>query len=126
MCGFDGTRLVLSDMTEVFRIQTKQRGAQAGSFTGTGTIRDEVFVLDQLDADGQVVRTFTGTGDEYAAMRGTGAAGPVSDRSVDLRVDFRGRSEDGHRLDFGIDLRVRTAHDGEQTFEAEVSSCRVR
>lgn len=126
MCGFDGTRLVLSDMRETFFIQEHERGAQAGAFTGTGTILDETFVLDQLDAEGNVVRTFTGTGDEYARFRGTGAAGQVADQSVNLRVTFRGDSEDGVRVDFGIRMRMTVDHDGVPSFAAEVDHCRTR
>ena len=123
MCGFAGTRLVLSDMRETFFIQEKQNGAQAGAFTGIGKILDESFVLTQYDESGAEVRTYTGTGDEYAQFRGTGASGQQADTAVNLRVVFRGASPDGHRVSFSLKLRVRAAQD---RFEAAVDSCHVR
>lgn len=119
MCGFAGTRLVLSDMREVFFIQEKQRGAQAGSATGIGKILDETFVLTQYDESGAEVRTFTGTGDEYAQFKGT----MDGEQQVNLRVMFRGSSDDGHQVSFSIKLRVRPALD---RFEGSVDSCHVR
>lgn len=119
MCGFAGTRLVLSDMREVFFIQEKQRGAQAGSATGIGKILDETFVLTQYDESGAEVRTFTGTGDEYAQFKGT----MDGEQQVNLRVMFRGSSDDGHQVSFSIKLRVRPALD---RFEGIVDSCHVR
>ena len=119
MCGFAGTRLVLSDMREVFFVQEKERGAQAGSSTGIGKILDETFVLTQYDDSQNPVRTFTGTGDEYAQFRGT----LDGEQQVNLRVIFRGASEDGHRLAFSIKLRVRPS---QERFEAAVDSCHVR
>jgi hypothetical protein len=128
MCGFAGSALTLSEMDETFFIQSKENGAKAGSFTGTGKILDESFTLVQYDEGGRAVRTFTGTGDEYAQMRGSGAAGPMADQSVNLRVRFRGESADGHDLAFSLKLRMRTdAQTGEVTkFEAAVDQCHVR
>lgn len=127
MCGFDGTRLILSDMTETFFIQSKQQGAKAGSFTGTGKILDEKFELTQYDASGNAVRVFTGTGDEYAQFRGTGNAGQQADTSVNLRVIFRGASDDGTRLSFSIKLRMRVdPRTGQPVrFDAAVDGCHV-
>ena len=119
MCGFAGTRLVLSDMREVFFIQEKQRGAQAGSSTGIGKILDETFELTQYDEQGAAVRTFTGTGDEYAQFKDT----VDGDQAVNLRVMFRGDSADGQHLSFSIKLRVRPA---QERFEGTVDSCHVR
>ena len=119
MCGFAGTRLVLSDMREVFFIQDKQRGARAGSSTGIGKILDETFELTQYDENGARVRTFTGTGDEYAQFKGS----IDGDQQVNLRVVFRGASEDGQRLSFSLKLRVRPA---QERFEAAVDSCHVQ
>ena len=123
MCGFAGTRLVLSDMRETFFIQEKQSGAQAGSFTGIGKILDETFVLTQYDESGAEVRTYAGTGDEYAQFRGTGASGQQADTAVNLRVVFRGASPDGHRLSFSLKMRVRAA---QERFEATIDSCHAR
>ncbi len=122
MCGFAGSALTLANMDEVFGIQTKERGAAAGSFTGTGKILGETFVLEQLAADGTVVRTFTGTGTELAQFRGTGAAGQQADLSVNLRVAFRGTAEDGTRITFTIKARMRAA---QERFDASVDSCRL-
>jgi hypothetical protein len=119
MCGMAGTRLVLDDMREVFFIQEKTRGAQAGTATGTGKILDETFVLTEYDAAGAEVRTFTGTGDEYAQFK-TATDGS---QQVNLRVIFRGASADGHQVDFSVKLRVRPAQD---RFEGAVDSCHVR
>jgi hypothetical protein len=123
MCGFAGTRLVLSDIRETFFIQEKQNGARAGTFTGVGKILDETFVLTQHDESGAEVRTYTGTGDEYAQFRGTGANGQQADTAVNLRVVFRGASPDGHRLSFSLKMRVRAAQD---RYEATIDSCQVR
>jgi hypothetical protein len=119
MCEMAGTRLVLSDMREVFFIQEKVRGAQAGTATGIGKILDETFVLTQYDETGAEVRTFTGTGDEYAQF----TQWTDDSQQVNLRVVFRGASADGHQVDFGIKLRVRPAQD---RFEATVDSCHLR
>lgn len=119
MCGMAGTRLVLSDMREVFFIQEKARGAQAGTASGIGKILDETFELTQYDESGAEVRTFTGTGDEYAQFK-TATDGS---QQVNLRVMFRGESADGHQVDFGIKLRVRPAQD---RFEATVDGCHLR
>ena len=119
MCGFAGTRLVLSDMREVFFVQDKPRGAQAGTSTGIGKILDETFALTQYDEQGAAVRTFTGTGDEYAQFKGT----VDGEQQVNLRVVFRGASDDGHQLSFSLKLRVRPA---QQRLEAAVDSCHVR
>lgn len=128
MCGFAGSALTLANMDEVFGIQTKTRGAQAGSFTGIGKILDETFTLRQLAADGTVLRTFTGAGTELAQMRGTGEAGQQADVSVNLRVAFRGAAEDGTKIAFTIKARLRTAADGSdrpERFDAAVTSCRL-
>jgi hypothetical protein len=127
MCGFAGTKLILSDMTERFLIQAKQQGAQAGSFTGTGKILDETFELTQYDAAGNTVRVFTGAGDELAQFRGTGASGQQADTSVNLRVSFRGASDDGTKLSFSLKLRMRVDQKtGVPTkFEAAVDGCHV-
>jgi hypothetical protein len=119
MCGMAGTRLVLSDMREVFFVQEKTRGAQAGTSTGIGKILDETFVLTQYDAAGAEVRTFTGTGDEYAQF----TQATDGSQQVNLRVMFRGDSPDGHRLSFSLKLRVRPAQD---RFEAAVDSCHTQ
>jgi hypothetical protein len=121
MCGFAGSALTLADMDEVFGIQTKTRGAAAGSFTGTGKILGETFELEQLAADGTVLRTFTGDATELAQFRGTGQAGQQADVSVNLRVSFRGSAEDGTRIAFSIKARMRAAQD---RFDAAVDSCR--
>jgi hypothetical protein len=122
MCGFEGSALTLANMDEVFFIQTKDRGAKAGSFTGTGKILDETFTLQQLAADGTVIRTFTGTGTELAQMRGTGDAGQQADISVNLRVAFRGAAEDGTKITFTIKARLRAE---QQRFDAAVDGCRL-
>lgn len=122
MCGFEGSALTLANMDEVFFIQTKTRGAQAGSFTGTGKILNETFTLQQLAADGTVIRTFTGTGTELAQMRGTGDAGQQADVSVNLRVAFRGAAEDGTKITFTIKARMRAEQD---RFDAAVDGCRL-
>jgi len=122
MCGFAGSALVLADMDEVFGIQTKERGAAAGSFTGTGKILGETFRLDQLSADGTVLRTFTGNATELAQFRGTGEAGQQADLSVNLRVSFRGTAGDGTRIAFTIKARMRAAQD---RFQAAVDGCRL-
>ena len=127
MCGFAGTKLVLSDMTETFFVQSKQNGAKAGSFTGTGKILDETFQLTQYDAAGNTVRVFNGTGDEYAQFRGTGDAGQQADLSTNLRVIFRGASADGTKLSFSIKMRMRVdATTGVPTrMDAAVDGCHV-
>jgi hypothetical protein len=122
MCGFEGSALTLANMDEVFFIQTKTRGAQAGSFTGTGKILNETFTLQQLGSDGTVLRTFTGTGTELAQMRGSGDAGQQADISVNLRVVFRGVAEDGTKITFTIKARMRAEHD---RFDAAVDGCRL-
>ncbi len=124
MCGFAGTKLVLSDMTETFFLQENPK---KGSFTGTGKILDETFELTQYDGDGNIVRVYQGTGDEYAQFRGTGAQGYSADLSANLRVMFRGASDDGTRLSFSIKMRLRfDKQTGEPVrFEAAVDSCHV-
>jgi hypothetical protein len=122
MCGFAGSALTLANMDEVFGIQTKTRGAQAGSFTGTGKILNETFTLRQLSEDGMVIRAFTGTGTELAQMRGSGEAGQQADISVNLRVAFRGTAEDGTKITFTIKARLRAEQD---RFEAAVDGCRL-
>ncbi len=124
MCGFAGTRLVLSNMTETYFIQENLR---TGSFTGMSKILDETFELTQYDAAGNVVRVYEGTGDEYAQFRGTGAEGYSANVSANLRVMFRGASEDGSRLSFSIKMRLRfDKQTGEPVrFEAGVDGCHV-
>ncbi len=124
MCGFAGTKLVLSDMTETFFLQDNP---QTGSFTGIGKILDETFELTQYDAEGNEVALFHGTGDEYAQFRGTGDQGYKADLSANLRVMFRGASDDGTRLAFSIKMRLRFDHrTGELTrFDAAVDGCHV-
>ena len=122
MCGFEGSALTLSNMDEVFFMQTKTSGAQAASLTGNGKIVNETFTLQQLTADGTVLRTFTGTGTELAQMRGTGEAGQQADVSVNLRVAFRGVAEDGTKIAFTIKARMRAEHD---RFDTAVDGCRL-
>lgn len=122
MCGFSGTRLVLDNMDEVFGINTKERGAKAGSFTGTGKILDETFMLDELDADGDVVRTYAGKAVELAEFRGTGDAGQFADIATNLTVRMQGESPDGHKLGFMLRAKM-LAPQGK--FELGVSSCHV-
>jgi hypothetical protein len=124
MCGFAGTKLVLSNMIETYFIQ---HNPKTGSFTGIGKILDETFELTQYDADGNVVRVYRGTGDEYAQFRGTGADGNRADISANLRVIFRGASDDGTRLSFSIKLRIRFDKEtGEPVrFDAAVDGCHV-
>jgi hypothetical protein len=122
MCGFAGSALTLDHMDEVFGIQTKERGAAAGTFTGTGKILGETFVLDQLAQDGTVVRTFAGNATELAQFRGTGQEGQQADLSTNLRVSFRGTAADGTRIAFTIKARMRAAQD---RYEAAVDGCRL-
>jgi hypothetical protein len=122
MCGFAGSALTLAHMDEVFGIQSKERGAAAGTFTGTGKILGETFALEELAADGTVVRTFTGSATELAQFRGTGEAGQQADLSTNLRVSFRGTAGDGTRIAFSIKVRMRAAQD---RYEAAVDGCRL-
>lgn len=78
--------------------------------------------MQQLDSDGVVLRTFTGSATELAQFRGTGEAGQQADVSVNLRVSFRGAAEDGTRIAFTIKARLRAAQD---RFDAAVDSCRL-
>jgi hypothetical protein len=126
MCGFAGTKLVLSNMTETYFVQ---ENPNTGSFTGIGKILNETFQLTQFDANGDVVRVYRGTGDEYAQFRGTGSEGSYrADVSANLRVIFRGASDDGTRLSFSIKLRIRFDKEtGEPSrFEAAVDGCHLK
>lgn len=121
MCGFVQPTLELSDMRETFFIQTHRDG----STTGTGKLLDETFELTERAPDGTPLRTFHGQGDEYAQMSGT-ATGDMA--LVNLRVVFRGTSEDGRHLSFTIAARLRTdRRTGELTrMDGHVQTCAVR
>ncbi len=122
MCDFDRPTLQLSNMPEVFGIQEKLRGAAAGSTTGIGKILDETFELTEYSADRQPVRVYRGTGDEYAQFRHS-APGVIE--SVNLRVVFRGASDDGRRLDVTLQARLRMGAEG-PVLKAEVQTCHTR
>jgi hypothetical protein len=125
LCGFAGSGLTLSDIREVYSVAVKQNGAKAGSSNSVGKIEDEKFTLVEKDPAGIPVRTFTGTGTEYAQFRGTGTDGAMGDQSVNLRVSFRGADDAGTKIAFAIKLRVRSDAVGKQQFSAVLDGCHV-
>jgi hypothetical protein len=124
MCGFTAPLLELSDMRETYFITQKEKGAAAGSSTMEAKLLDETFELTERDAAGNPVRVYRGTGDEYAQSRHDADG---STDFINLDVKFRGASDDGRSLAFGIKARMRADQKtGELTrFDASVSGCHV-
>lgn len=122
MCGFARPTLQLSDMRETFFVTQKTNGAKAGSSTMEAKLLDETFELTERDAAGNPVRVYRGLGDEYA-QAGTTADGATT--RVNLRVVFRGTSDDGRTLSFTLGARLRAdQRTGELTrMDGEVTSC---
>jgi hypothetical protein len=124
MCGFTRPTLELSDMRETFFVQQHQNGAKAGFSTTEAKLLDETFALTEYAPDGSAARVYRGLGDEYAQAADTPDGTPTR---VNLRVVFRGSSDDGRHLDVVLKMRLRTdATTGDfSRFDASVQSCHV-
>ncbi|HEV2070982.1 MAG TPA: hypothetical protein VGR26_14425 [Acidimicrobiales bacterium] len=125
-CGFDRARIAL-DYTESFFIALHQKGTRAGGYNALGKIEDEAFSLEVLDANGAVVRTYTGSADEHAT-----AVGSVDQDGQTLQhsnYSFMGTatSDDGSSLRLIVKGRYRTdPRTGElRRFDYGIQSCRV-
>lgn len=125
-CGFHRARIAL-DYTESFFIALHQKGTRAGGYNALGKIEDEAFSFEALDADGEVVKTYTGSADEHAT-----AVGSVDQDGQTLQhsnYSFMGTatSEDGSSLRLVVKGRYRTdPRTGElRRFDYGIQSCRV-
>lgn len=125
-CGFDRARIALQ-YTESFFVALHQGGTRAGGYNGLGRIDDEAFTLEVLDADGNVLQTYTGTADEHAT-----AVGITSDDGQALQHSnysflATGSSGDGSTIRLAVKGRYRTdPQTGElRRFDYGIKSCRV-